>query len=146
MKISQDLRPVVDKGKRTGKGETKEPSPFAAFVGEHETKLRTEALDHLFSQIEKQGEALIRTQTIHEFRVFKRYVQRFMNEAVQFGLEVKQSYNWHHHGGAKTFKRVDEIDNKLIEMTEVLLKKEHRPVDLLDKIGEIKGLLINLYH
>jgi len=40
---------------------------------------------------------------------------------------------------------VKEIDQQLITLTEAVVEQEKPSIDLLDKIGEIKGLLINLY-
>ena len=42
-------------------------------------------------------------------------------------------------------KLIETIDEKMIELAEALLDEEKTSVDLLAKIGEIKGLLINLY-
>lgn len=38
-----------------------------------------------------------------------------------------------------------EIDDKLIQLTEEMMDQEKPAIDLLERIGEIKGLLINLY-
>ena len=48
-------------------------------------------------------------------------------------------------GEGRRLKIVETIDEKLIELAEDLLNEEKTSVDLLAKIGEIKGLLINLY-
>jgi uncharacterized protein YaaR (DUF327 family) len=144
VKISQELRPVIKKGEKP-KGNIKGTDPFAAIVGDQQAKLHVTTLDRLFADIEKQSERLLKSQTFEDFRLFKKQVKQFVKEAVSFGLELKRSYNWHHHGGAKTLKRVEEIDRKLVEMADTLLNKEKKAVGLLDQIGEIKGLLINLY-
>jgi uncharacterized protein YaaR (DUF327 family) len=46
----------------------------------------------------------------------------------------------------KRYKLLDEIDEKLIEMAEELLQTEQGRLELLSKIGEIRGLLINLFY
>lgn len=40
---------------------------------------------------------------------------------------------------------VKEVDEKLLELTEVMMNQEKKAVNILGLIGEIKGLLINLY-
>ncbi|MDY0394833.1 DUF327 family protein [Virgibacillus halophilus] len=37
------------------------------------------------------------------------------------------------------------MDEKLVKLTEDVLDQEKKTVDLLDTIGEIKGLLVNIY-
>ena len=38
-----------------------------------------------------------------------------------------------------------QIDAKLVELADDLLNEEKSSVDLLARVGEIKGLLINIY-
>lgn len=68
-----------------------------------------------------------------------------MKEAVSYGMQLKQSHTWNRFGEGRRLKIVDTIDEKLVELTEDMLDEEKSSVDLLAKIGEIKGLLINLY-
>ena len=42
-------------------------------------------------------------------------------------------------------KTVKMIDEKLIRLTEDVMDKENDGIAILGQIGEIKGLLINLY-
>ena len=42
-------------------------------------------------------------------------------------------------------KTVETIDVRLVELSEVILNKEKSSLEILEMIGEIKGLLINLY-
>jgi len=60
-------------------------------------------------------------------------------------IGLKQSHSWNQYGQGRSLKIVETIDDKLVELTEGVLEKEESSIDLLGKIGEIKGLLINLY-
>lgn len=60
-------------------------------------------------------------------------------------MELKQSHSFGLESRSQQLAIVTEIDEKLIELTEELMKQEKKTVDLLGLIGEIKGLLINLY-
>lgn len=40
---------------------------------------------------------------------------------------------------------VQVVDEKLVELTEEVMSKEKNSLNILGKIGEIKGLLINIY-
>ena len=48
-------------------------------------------------------------------------------------------------GYSRTLSTVQEVDTKLVELTQLVLDKQRNSIDILEKIGEIKGLLINLY-
>lgn len=40
---------------------------------------------------------------------------------------------------------IEKVDEKLIELTDELLKQEEENILILGKLGEIKGLIINLF-
>ena len=45
----------------------------------------------------------------------------------------------------KIYKIVKEVDKALIDLTNSVLDKEKNSLDILSRVGEIKGLLINMY-
>ena len=72
-------------------------------------------------------------------------MKRFVKEAVEYGLELKQSTSWNEYGQSRQLKTVETIDVRLVELSEEILNKEKSSLEILEMIGEIKGLLINLY-
>ena len=48
-------------------------------------------------------------------------------------------------GSAKVYKLVKEVDKKLVDLTNAVLDKEDKSIRLLSMIGEIQGMLINIY-
>lgn len=118
---------------------------FSELVIKQGAKLQNEQLTRLLGDISATGDRLARTRSLRELARFKMLVKRFLQEAVNFGLETKQSHTWNRFGEGRRLKIVETIDQHLIELTEDLLNEEKETIDLLDKIGEIKGLLINIY-
>ncbi|SDN57505.1 hypothetical protein SAMN04488137_4953 [Fictibacillus solisalsi] len=145
MKIGQDSRTVVETRMAETKGNGKSGLSFGEAVATQQKKLQSEQLGTLFKDVEKQGERLIRSQTLKDFTQYKLLVQRFVKEAVSFGMNLKQHKGWNSQGRLQTSRLVQEIDTKLLEMTDTMIKKEEKSISLLDQIGEMKGLLINLY-
>ncbi len=47
--------------------------------------------------------------------------------------------------GSPSMTIVKQIDEKLMELTEQMMNQEEKSIQILGLIGEIKGLLINLY-
>ena len=64
---------------------------------------------------------------------------------VSYCLWVEQERAWNMKGYSRTLSTVQEVDNKLVELKQLVLDKQRNLIDILEKIGEIKGLLINLY-
>ncbi|WP_409290909.1 YaaR family protein [Peribacillus sp. SCS-37] len=118
---------------------------FGDMIQKQDQKLQLEALNKLFSEIEGSGGRLQRSRNFKDLARFKNLVKRFVREAVDFGMELSQSNSWDAYGQSRTLKTVETIDQLLVELTEEVMDKEKSSIDILGRIGEIKGLLINLY-
>jgi uncharacterized protein YaaR (DUF327 family) len=145
MKIGQDVRPVLETKQNDGKTGKKSALSFGETVAKQSERLQSEQLTRLLGDIETQGKRLLQSQTVKDLQAYKNLVQRFMKEAVDFGMQLKQNKSWNEQGRSRTLKLVKEVDQQLIEVTEMVLSQEKDSIGLLDKIGEIKGLLVNLY-
>ncbi|MBN3552962.1 YaaR family protein [Fictibacillus nanhaiensis] len=145
MKIGQEIRPILDTKQNDGKMGKKTSISFGEAVSKQNEKLHSEQLTRLLGDIENQGKRLLQSQTVRDLQLYKNLVQRFVKEAVDFGMQLKQNKSWNEQGRSRTLKLVKEVDEHLIELTEAVLSQEKDSITLLDRIGEIKGLLVNLY-
>lgn len=144
MKINQDIRML-----NTNRNELRPTAPntnrFGEMVVKQGSKMQTEQLTRLLGDISAAGERVARSRNLRELTRYKMLIKRFMQEAVDYGLEMKQSHTWNRFGEGRRLKIVQTIDERLVELAQDLLNEEKETIDLLAKIGEIKGLLINLY-
>lgn len=145
MKINQDMRLNTDKVRSEQKAGTNTSLKFNELVQKQDQKMQMGQLQSLLKDIESAGERLSRSRTFKDLSKYKTLVKKFVKEAVDFGMDLKQSHSWNQYGQGRSLKIVETIDEKLVELTEGVLEKEGHSIDLLGKIGEIKGLLINLY-
>ena len=126
--------------------EQKGPSQanFQRVLYQAERKVRTETLDELMRDIEETGEQLVEERTLLLLGRYKRLVRQFLQEAVKNGLAwtSEESYV---QGRFRVYHLVKRVDERLLEMTEELLKSEEGHLRLLALVGEIKGLLVELY-
>ena len=118
---------------------------FGEMVVKQGSKMQTEQLTRLLGDISAAGDRVARSRNLRELARFKMLVKRFLQETIEHGMEMKQSHTWNRFGEGRRLKIVETIDEHLVELAEDLLSEEKESIDLLDKIGEIKGLLINLY-
>ena len=145
MKINQDLRV----GLKTNHKELKQPNHsqnrFGEILVKQGSKLQTEQLTRLLGDISAAGDRVARSRNLRELARFKMLIKRFLQEAVEYGLDMKQSHTWNRFGEGRRLKIVETIDEHLVELAQEILNEEKDTIELLDRIGEIKGLLINLY-
>ncbi|KAF0825030.1 YaaR family protein [Cytobacillus firmus] len=99
----------------------------------------------MVQEIEDQGKTLSENRTVDELRKYKKLVKKFLEEAVQNGLQLEEQRGFNRRGRTKIYKIVKEVDRKLIDLTNSVFDKEKKGLDILNQVGEIKGLLINIY-
>lgn len=145
MKVSQDLRSQMDATNKQTRSVVEGKQTFNSFVQTHSHKLKTQELQTLLKGITVQGEKLAKFRSFRDLVKFKRMIKGFLQETVYNGLDLKQSHSFGLESRSQQLSIVTEIDERLIELTEELMNQEKKTVDLLGIIGEIKGLLINLY-
>ncbi len=145
MKVNSDYRSGLDKMRNDPLQSSQGGARFGQMVVKQEQRLHGEQITRLLGDISSAGDRIARSRNLRDMAKFKMLVRRFLKETVESGMGLKQSHTWNRFGEGRRLKIVETIDERLIELAEDLLNEEKTSVDLLAKIGEIKGLLINLY-
>jgi uncharacterized protein len=118
---------------------------FSELMNKGREQLDLERLQNKIKEIEEQGKILAENRTVGDLRKFKSLVKSFMEDAVKYGLSLEERHGFNRRGRTRIFKIVKEVDKKLLELTDSILKKQEPALRILERIGEIKGLLINIY-
>ena len=145
MKINQELPVKLGKLTKEQTGRTGGNLPFTGMIQKQDQKMHLSSLNKLLSDIEGAGNRLSRSRNFKDLSKYKALVKRFLKETVDYGMNLKQSQSWDQYGQTRPLKTVELIDEKLVQLTEEIMNTENEGLDLLERIGEIKGLLINLY-
>lgn len=138
MNITEPRIPVTDRSSVNS-------AAFQKIMNSYTKELSQDYMQKLLQDIDKQGQQLSENPTFNELRKYKDLVKKFMGEVTKNGVGLYQSESWDPYGGSKTLKTIQVLDRKLLELTDQVLNQQNNGLSLLDKIGEIKGLLINLY-
>ena len=145
LKINQDIRIGLKPSPSELKQVNQSNNRFGEILVKQGSKLQTEQLTRLMGDISAAGDRVAKSRNLRELTRFKMLIKRFLKETVDYGLDMKQSHTWNRFGEGRRLKIVETIDERLVELAQDILNEEKETIDLLDKIGEIKGLLINLY-
>lgn len=112
-------------------------------------KKRENALYDKFSNlakdIENQGKVLSESRTVEDLKKYKKLVKSFMEEAVNNALQLENQRGFNRRGRTKIYKIVKEVDSKLIDLTNEVLNKQKNGLNILNLVGEVQGLIINIY-
>jgi uncharacterized protein len=140
MRIEQRSQQLQDVMKKDQSSSTKH-SQFGHMVQQSGKGLLKETLQQLMNKVEEQGKVLGKRRTIDDLISYKKLVQQFLQEASN-GINLLEE---HSHNRHKTYKVLRAVDEKLLELNKEVLDKEDDGVKLLAVVGEVKGLLVNLY-
>lgn len=143
MKIDRELRSRVEQKVVSKKQSTKQS--FEEIVRTKSEHMRRHDLEKLLEEISEQGKKVARFRSFRDLAKFKRMIQQFLEEAVFEGLSLKEIRNFNATNFSHRLTTVEKIDEKLLQLTEDLINQEKKAVDLLAIIGEIEGLLVNVY-
>nr|WP_222434093.1 YaaR family protein [Bacillus pumilus] len=139
------MRLLLEKRELQGIKGSQTSASFKASMETQSGKMRLEQLTVMLSDIEVFGKKLAKSRNLKDLARFKGLVKRFVKETVDNGLNLETSRSFDIYGNTRTLALVKALDEKLIELTEDMMDQEKPSIDLLERIGEIKGLLINLY-
>ncbi len=145
MKIQPGFYPV---NKTLQRGESAnrpaQAQNFGDFMQQNEEQWTHEELQRKLEDIRLQGDRLTRSMTIRELVLYRQMVKMFLEDTVRRGIALKETKGWDRRGRGKRYKLLEEVDAMLVSMGEELLQSEEGRIDLLHKVGEIRGILINL--
>ncbi|MCR2807178.1 YaaR family protein [Paenibacillus soyae] len=145
MRVDQSWRPTQQN--RTNTDPAAKPvqsSSFADVMVQQDAQRSQEQLQSKLQDIHRQGDRLAKNMTVRELMLYRQMVKSFLEDTIKRGVGLKEVRGFDRRGRVKRYKLLDEIDATLVSMAEELLDTEEGRIELLNKIGEIRGILINL--
>ena len=118
---------------------------FREVMGIRRDEMDAERLNRLIQDIDEQGKVLAQSLTVEDLKNYKKKVKEFVTEAVKYGLKVQQSRGFNRGGRMRMYKTVQKVDEKLLELTDAVISKEEKGLKVLNLVGEIRGLLLDIY-
>jgi len=144
MKVNR-LKGAQSKSIPAGRATVKPTVSFSEMLSDKEDDHSREHLQQMMKDIESKGRELADKKTVELLVDYKQMIKGFVEEAVSFGLKVEERRGLSRRGRSKVLKVVATIDEKLIELTDAVLQQERKQISVLEKIGQIQGLLVNLF-
>lgn len=132
--------------KTQGKRDTmSEQTTFTEIMAAKRQQLKQEKLDKLVREIEAQGAVLAKSRTVEDLQRYKKLVKEFLQDAIMNGLNMQENRGFGRGGRMKIYKIVEEVDKKLVDLADAVLHGQEKGLKILSLVGEIQGLLIDVY-
>lgn len=101
-------------------------------------------VDMLLSDITAQGNRIAEHMDIRDMKKYRELVREFMNEVVFRSHKFSRQNFLDRKGRHRVYGLIKLIDANLDELAQELVKDEKDHISILSKIGEIRGLILDI--
>lgn len=102
-------------------------------------------LEGLMEQITTEGEKLYKKRDIRDMKHYRGLVKEFLNEVVTRSHAFSRENFLDRRGRHRVYGIIRLVDENLDELAQELMKDEKDNLAILGKIGEIRGLLLDIF-
>lgn len=103
------------------------------------------ALTGMMEEITRQGDKLAKRRDIKDMKRYRALIKDFMNEIVNRSHAFSRENFLDRKGRHRVYGIIRLIDQNLDELAQELVKDEKDNLAILSKIGEIRGLLLDIF-
>ena len=108
-------------------------------------KLQSVELQNFLDRLEAKGQKLAQSPSIVDLRDFRDMVKSFLRSTFGQSRKMQEESSWDSQGRPKILARIAKIDHSLDELGKQLLDQQAKPLEVLTKIDEIRGLVVDLF-
>jgi hypothetical protein len=113
---------------------------FAQQMHATEHRVGQETLVAFLAEIDEQGKRLAKSPIRAEIERYRALVGKFIKEAMAQMTTLEKRTDRRN----RAFVLIKEIDKKLSELTDLLVSGQAKQIDILGKLHEIQGMLVDL--
>lgn len=103
-----------------------------------------ETLSRMIDEIGEQGNKLANHMDIRDVRVYRTMISDFLGEVVANSHKFSRDNFLDKRGRHRVYGIVKLIDQKVDELARELIRSEASHLEILEKVGEIQGLLLDI--
>lgn len=115
---------------------------LASHIEEAELQAR---LQTLMEEITMEGEKLAKRRDVKDMRHYRGLVKEFLNEVVTRSHAFSRENFLDRRGRHRVYGIIRLVDENLDQLARELMKDEKDNLAILNKIGEIRGLLLDIF-
>lgn len=102
-------------------------------------------LNLMMEEIVMQGDKITKRMDVKDMRRYRTLIKDFMNEIVNRSHKFSRENFLDRRGRHRVYGIVRLVDEKLDELAQELMKEEKDEIAILAKVGEIRGLLLDIF-
>lgn len=98
----------------------------------------------LLNEISDQGKKITKKTDVRDMKKYRQLIKEFINEVVYRSHEFKRENFLDRRGRHRVYGIVRLIDENLDELAKQLISDEKDNISILNLVGEIRGLLLDI--
>ena len=143
LKINQIQQATpVEHTTQVSQGDTTFKFTLVSHIEEAELQTR---LQGLMQAITEEGDKLAKRKDLRDMKHYRGLVKEFLNEIVSRSHEFSRENFLDRRGRHRVYGIVRLVDENLDALAQELMKEEKDNLAILSKIGEIRGLLLDIF-
>ena len=108
-------------------------------------KIQRIELQAFLDRLGTQGKKLAQTLSLRDLKDFRDMVKSFLRSTFGQSRKMQEDSSWDSQGRPKVMARITKIDQTLEALGKQLLDQQADPLEVLTKIDEIRGLIVDLF-
>lgn len=132
----------VTESSKVEKGDGSFKFTLASAIGDAELQAK---VDSLLNDITLQGERIAQHMDIRDLKRYRGLIKEFMNEVVYRSHKFSRENFLDRKGRHRVYGIIKLVDQNLDELATALVSDEQDHIAILEKIGEIEGLLLDIF-
>lgn len=144
IKVNQTNGPVAAAPAASNTNQTEGAFKFmlASNIEEKDLQVR---LTGMMEEITRQGDKLAKRMDVRDMKRYRGLIKGFLNEIVTRSHEFSRENFLDKRGRHRVYGIIKLVDENLDELARELVKDEKDHIAILSKIGEIRGLLLDIF-
>lgn len=102
-------------------------------------------LNAMMEEIVMQGDKLVKRMDVRDMKRYRILIKEFMNEIVNRSHKFSRENFLDRRGRHRVYGIIRLVDEKLDELAQALVSDESDKISILAKVGEIRGLLLDIF-
>lgn len=142
VKINQVVNPTAVEPKKTQEASGKDFK--FTLISQIEASDLKERLTGMVEEINTQGDKIAKHMDIKDMKKYREMIKGFINEVVTHSHEFSRENFLDKRGRHRVYGIVRLVDKNLDELAQELLKDEKSHLNILGKVDEVRGLLLDM--
>lgn len=143
IKVNQVIQPTQITDTNQANAPTDEAFRFTLMSAIEEEGLQ-ERLGLMYEDITMQGKKITKHMDVADMKRYRTLIKEFMNEIVNRSHKFSRENFLDRKGRHRVYGIIRRVDETLDELAQELMKDEKDQLAILAKVGEIRGLLLDI--